>query len=78
MITRLLLLIMLLPVSVMAGGGITEAEYGPDVDTYPHRIMGDIFEKQVLDRKSEIGRASCRVRVYISVVAVSLKKKRFL
>ena len=49
MITRLLLLIMLLPVSVMAGGGITEAEYGPDVDTYPHRIMGDIFEKQVLN-----------------------------
>ena len=48
MIARLLLLIMLVPVTAMAGGGVVEAEYGPDVDVYPHRIMGDVFEKQVL------------------------------
>ncbi|MCK4861831.1 MAG: VCBS repeat-containing protein [Rhodobacteraceae bacterium] len=48
MITRLLFLIMLLPVAATAGGGIVEAEYGTDVDVYPHRIMGDVFEKQEL------------------------------
>lgn len=55
MIARLLFLIMLLPVSAMAAGGIVEAEYGPDVDVYPHRIMGDIFEKQVLRVKDDDG-----------------------
>lgn len=48
MIARLFFLIMLLPIAATAGGGIVEAEYGPDVDVYPHRIMGDIFEKQEL------------------------------
>jgi len=48
MIARLLFLIMLLPITATAGGGIVEAGYGPDVDVYPHRIMGDIYEKQVL------------------------------
>lgn len=48
MIARLLLLTLLVPVAAMAGGGIVEAEYGPDVDVYPHRIMGDVFEKQIL------------------------------
>jgi len=55
MIARLLFLIMLLPVSAMAADGIVEAEYGPDVDIYPHRIMGDIFEKQVLRVKDDDG-----------------------
>lgn len=55
MIVRLIFLIMLLPVSAMAEGGIVEAEYGPDVDIYPHRIMGDIFEKQVLRVKDDDG-----------------------
>jgi len=48
MIARLLFLTFLLPVAAMAGGGIVEAEYGEGVDVYPHRIMGDIFEKQEL------------------------------
>lgn len=48
MIARLLFLIMLLPMAATAGGGIVEAEYGASVDIYPHRIMGDIFEKQEL------------------------------
>ena len=48
MIARLLFLILLWPIVAAAGGGIVEAEYGPDVDVYPHRIMGDIYEKQEL------------------------------
>ncbi|OUS06816.1 hypothetical protein A9Q96_08605 [Rhodobacterales bacterium 52_120_T64] len=48
MIARLLFLIMLMPTVALADGGIVEAEYGADVDVYPHRIMGDIFEKQEL------------------------------
>jgi hypothetical protein len=48
MITRLLFLFMLLPISATAAGGIAEAEYGPDADVYPHRIMGGIYEKQEL------------------------------
>ena len=48
MIARLFFLILLLPVSAMAAGGIIEAQYGPDVDVYPHRIMGNVFEKQEL------------------------------
>ena len=48
MIARLLFLILLMPVAATADGGIVEAGYGPDVDVYPHRIMGDIFEKQEL------------------------------
>ena len=46
--TRLLFLILLLPMAATAGGGIVEAGYGASVDVYPHRIMGDIFEKQEL------------------------------
>ncbi len=48
MIVRLLFLVLLWPISAMAGGGIVEAEYGADVDVYPHRIMGNVFEKQEL------------------------------
>mgnify|MGYP002640938246 CR=1 FL=1 len=48
MIARLLFLLMLMPVAATAGGGIAEAEYGADVDVYPHRIMGSILEKQEL------------------------------
>ncbi|MEO1918162.1 MAG: hypothetical protein ABGW81_00290 [Paracoccaceae bacterium] len=48
MIARLILLIAWLPMAAVAGGGIIEAEYGGDVDVYPHRIMGDIYEKQEL------------------------------
>ncbi len=48
MIARLLFAAMLLPGMATAGGGIVEAQYGADVDVYPHRIMGDIFEKQEL------------------------------
>ena len=48
MIIRLLFLLMLLPLAATAGGGIVEAEYGADVNVYPHRIMGSILEKQEL------------------------------
>lgn len=48
MIARLLFLILLIPLAATAGGGIVKAEYGPDVDVYPHRIMGDVYEKQEL------------------------------
>lgn len=48
MIARLLFVLLLLPLVATAGGGIVEAEYGADVDVYPHRIMGDVFEKQEL------------------------------
>jgi|LGOV01.1.fsa_nt_gb hypothetical protein len=48
MIARLFFLIMLMPLTATAGGGIVGAEYGADVDVYPHRIMGDVYEKQEL------------------------------
>jgi len=48
MIFRLLFAVLLWPIAATAGGGIVEAEYGADVDVYPHRIMGSIFEKQEL------------------------------
>lgn len=55
MIARLQFLIMWLSVSAAEAGGIMEAEYGPDVDVYPHRIMGGIFEKQLLRVKDTEG-----------------------
>lgn len=55
MIARLLFLLMWLSFSAADAGGIVEAEYGPDVDVYPHRIMGDIFEKQLLRVKDTEG-----------------------
>ena len=47
---RLALLLSLLAAPIMAhsAGGVVEASYGPDVDVYPHRIMGRIQEKQTL------------------------------
>lgn len=48
MIARLVFAMLLLPLAATAGGGIVEAEYGADVDVYPHRIMGSIYEKQEL------------------------------
>jgi len=48
MIARLLILFILLPIAAAAGGGIVEAQFGADVDVYPHRIMGGVLEKQEL------------------------------
>src|SRR6202045_5028734 len=46
-------------------------------DEDPHRVLGgpQSAESDRAKRASEIGRASCRERGEISVVAVSLKKK---
>lgn len=45
-----LLIAMLLPlVANAAPQGIAQATYGLDVDVYPHRIMGDVQEKQQLN-----------------------------
>lgn len=47
MMWRLFTLLLCLPM-VATAGGIEAAYYGADVDVYPHRIMGNIFEKQQL------------------------------
>ena len=44
----LLFSLLLAPIAAHSAGGVMEASYGPDVDVYPHRIMGRIQEKQTL------------------------------
>ncbi len=39
-----------------AGGGIVSARYAEPLDTYPHRIMGEIREKAVLSARLSDGR----------------------
>ncbi len=54
----LLMAVLVAPIAAQAadGLGVVEAHYGPDVDVYPHRIMGSIQEKQVLSVIDQNGR----------------------
>jgi len=54
----LLIALLLAPIVAQAadGLGVVEAQYGPDVDVYPHRIMGSIQEKQALSVVDQNGR----------------------
>src|SRR2546430_17397294 len=59
-----------LPISRSSNGSLARAEYSMD-----DGLVGRFAMQGIEDRPGscEIGRASCRERVYISVVAVSLK-----
>jgi len=54
----LLIALLVAPIVAQAADGleVVEAQYGPDVDVYPHRIMGRIQEKQALSVVDQNGR----------------------
>lgn len=53
-----LIAVLAAPMAAQAADGleVVEAQYGPDVDVYPHRIMGSIHEKQALSVIDQNGR----------------------
>src|SRR5687767_15009965 len=60
----------------LAVGSVPSAIAGVYVIELLQRSYGDDLDKLVLGMLGEIGRASCRERVEISVVAGALKKKK--
>src|SRR3989454_11988812 len=56
--------------------GRKEVEVVPGIETNPEHLFGQEEVAQVRSRIGELGRASCREREEMSVVAASLTKRR--
>src|SRR3712207_7037660 len=61
------------PAPLPQGGVDLGAPGGPALERREPRVLGEVGDRPA-DGLAQIGRASCRDRVQISVVAVSLKK----